>query len=212
MTSVPRYKKTCQEKYGTDNYAKTEEFKEKSQQTCQEKYGTDYYTQTDEYKERSRKTCQEKYGKDCYLQTEDYQNKAYITKKKNHTFNSSKVEEDLTQWLTDKNISFIRQYKSVQYPFRCDFYLPDYDLYIEVQGSWTHGGHPFDSNNPEDIEKLDMWKEKSRDSHFYENAIEVWTQRDVIKRQVAINHKLNYLEIFSMELCDCIRAISGRLK
>ena len=26
-----------------------------------------------------------------------------------------------------------------------------YDLYIEIQGSWTHGPHPYDSNNSDDL-------------------------------------------------------------
>lgn len=204
-------KETCQKKYGVDNYAKTPEFKEKSQQTCQEKYGTDYYTQTDEYKERSRKTCQERYGCDTYLQTKDYQRKAYITKKKNHTFNSSKIEEELAQWLTENNINHIRQYKSELYPYCCDFYLPEYDLYIEVQGSWTHGFHPFDENNPNDIEKLHIWKEKSKTSEYYKNAIEVWTECDVSKRLTAIQNNLNYLEIFSTDLLVCIKSINEKL-
>lgn len=162
-------------------------------------------------KNDQKKTCQERYGCDSYLQTKDYQRKSYITKKKNHTFNTSKIEEELTQWLTKNNIKHIRQYKSELYPFCCDFYFPDYDLYVEIQGSWTHGKHPFDENSPDDVKKLNMWKEKSLNSEYYKNAIEVWTECDVKKRLTAKQNNLNYLEIFSTQLGECIDIINEKL-
>lgn len=42
-------------------------------------------------------------------------------------------------------------------------------------------------------------KEKAKKSKFYENAINVWTQRDVRKRNVAKENNLNWLEFFSLK-------------
>ena len=90
-------------------------------------------------------------------------------------------------------ISYICEYnKDVRYPFNCDFYLPYYDLFIEINGHWTHGQHPFDKNNENDILTLNLWK--SKNTEFYDNAINVWTKRDVNKRTIAKTNNLNYLE------------------
>lgn len=105
--------------------------------------------------------------------------------------------------MKNNNIKFIRQYKSSQYPFACDFYLTDYDTYIEIQGLWTHGGHPFDKNNQNDIDKLNFWKSKK--SEYYKDAIKTWTIRDVQKRNIAKNNNLNYYEFFSCRVCDIIK-------
>ena len=102
----------------------------------------------------------------------------------------------------------IRQYKEERYPWHCDFYIKSLDLFIEINGNWTHGPHPFDKNNPEDIELLELWK--SKDSKFYNCAIKTWTDRDIQKRTKAKENNLNYIEIFSTrinEIIDIIKAI-----
>lgn len=67
-------KNTCYKKYGTSNYSKTLECKNKVKLSNLEKFGKDYYTQTDEYKERVKETSQKLYGVDYYTQTEEYSN------------------------------------------------------------------------------------------------------------------------------------------
>ena len=79
--------------------------------------------------------------------------------------------------------------------------MVDYDLFIEYQGTYHHGGEPFDNNNELHIKKLSEWKERS-ENHInsdYKEAIRVWTIKDPLKRSVAKNNKLNYLEIWSEE-------------
>lgn len=75
------------------------------------------------------------------------------------------------------------QYKSKEYPFCCDFYVPELDLYIECNYHWTHGGHPYDPANDNDKRRLESWKQKI--SKYYNNAIKVWTERDILKRETA---------------------------
>jgi hypothetical protein len=96
------------------------------------------------------------------------------------------------------------------YPFSCDFYLPDYDLYIEIQGHWTHGGHPYNENNSDDVNKLSYWK--SKNNRYYNNAIYTWTDLDVRKRKIAQKNNLNYLEIFSHHLDECITKFEDFIK
>ena len=57
------------------------------------------------------------------------------------------------------------------YPFHCDFYIPSLNLYIEYNGSWTHGKHPFDSLSKEDQNRLKEMKAKAVNSKYYNNAI-----------------------------------------
>lgn len=123
--------------------------------------------------------------------------KEYETKKKNNSFNTSKPEENLYKQLLEQyNGKVIRRYKEERYPFYCDFYIPDEDLFIELNNHWTHGGKPFDPNDKECKEKLAFWEEKAKVSQFYENAIKTWTVRDVEKQRVAKENQLNYKIIY----------------
>ena len=137
--------------------------------------------------------------------------KIFNTKRKNKTLTSSKIEKDIIIWLKENNINFKYQYYSNLYPYRCDFYFPDYNLYIEIQGHWTHGKHPFDETNINDINKLNKWFEKSKKSKFYKQAINIWTCRDVKKRKTAELNNLNYLEIFSYNLNECLSIIKNKI-
>ena len=117
---------------------------------------------------------------------------------------SSKVEIDFYKYLIN-TFSFENvdpQHYDDQYPYSCDFFIPGLNLYIEIQGSWTHGKHPFNPDDKKDNEKLNYWK--SKDSEYYNNAIYTWTDLDVRKRVCARDNHLNYLEIFSNNIEDCI--------
>ena len=72
-------KKSCLEKYGVDNYSKTNECKEKVKATNKKLYGEEYYRQTNEYKDRVKNTCQEKYNNDTYLGSKVYKEKVKQT-------------------------------------------------------------------------------------------------------------------------------------
>lgn len=83
------------------------------------------------------------------------------------------------------------------YPFPCDFYISELDLYIEYQGFWTHGKHPFNINDQEDKLKLLEWKNKN--TKMYNCAINTWTIRDPLKRKTAKENNLNWVEFFTVE-------------
>ena len=167
----------------------------KIKETTYNRYGVDSFTKTQQFKEF------------ISAQQLNIQNKQYKTKKDNHSFNKSKIEKELENYFIENNINYISQYRSDEYPFSCDFYFPDSNYYIEVQGNWTHGQHPFDNTNVDDVEILNMWKSKSEKSKFYKNAICVWTENDVKKRNIAKENGLNYLEIFSCDFYDCLEQL-----
>jgi len=202
-------RQTCISRFGNEYPLQSASIREKSKETCLDKYGDEHYMRTDEFREKYKQACLEKYGVENPSQSRDVIEKIYETKKANNTFNTSKIEEQLKQYFTDNNINFIHQYRSDKYPFSCDFYFPDKDLYVEIHGSWTHGFHPY-TGSEEDLAMVDRWKSKS--TAYYDNAIETWTIRDVKKRDVAKQNSLNYIEIFSIDLETCIYTINNFIK
>lgn len=191
-----KIKQTNLERYGVEYNMQCKEIYEKVNKTFLEKYGVKHYTQTKEYSEKARKTCLERYGVEYASQYPETIKKMVDTKRRNHTFNTSKPEKEIYMLLCEKFSDVKRQYKSELYPFACDFYIPELDLYIEYQGFWSHGKQPFDENDPECIKRLE--KLKSRNTLFFHNAIDVWTVRDPLKRKTAKENNLNWLEFFNM--------------
>ena len=125
--------------------------------------------------------------------------KEYITKKRNNSFNKSKVEENFYKQLLElnKTKTIYRQYKDDnRYPYYCDFYIKEDDLFIELNVHWTHGGRPYDPLNSFCQKQLLEWQQKAKTSQFYKNAIDIWTKRDVEKQLCAKEHNLNYKVIY----------------
>ena len=124
--------------------------------------------------------------------------KEYLTKKKNNSFNTSTVEKELYEQLLKENVNktIYRNYKCDRYPYYCDFYILEDDLFIELNAHWTHGGKPFDPEDENCLVQLSLWKEKAKTSKFYEQAIETWTRRDVEKAECAKQNNLNYKVIY----------------
>lgn len=116
----------------------------------------------------------------------------------NNTFNTSSPEDNYYKELINKygEEDVIRWYSDERYPFVCDFYIPSEDLFIELNKHWTHGGHPFDETNLDDIYQLEQWQEKAETSKYYKNAIYTWTMLDTKKQEYAKKNNLNYRVIY----------------
>ena len=121
--------------------------------------------------------------------------KRIATKRKNGTLNSSSDELQFEQALVKifGQSGYIAQYSDLRYPYKCDFYIPSFDLFIELNHHWTHGNHLFNKDSSLDLEKLANWQCKSQHSKFYKQAIYVWTELDPKKLNCAKEHNLNYL-------------------
>ena len=118
------------------------------------------------------------------------------TMKLNGTSGKSKEEDKLYDSLIQKYPNVKRHYVCDLYPFPCDFYIPEIDTYIEYNGFWMHGDERYIGTD-EQIEKVKLWE--SKNAIQYKRAIETWTKRDVLKRTIANNNNLNYLEFFNMD-------------
>ena len=231
---------TCLEKYGTEHIAELEEIKSKIEQTCLDKYGANNPQKNKEIHEKSLQTRVEKYGdtkmygtksfKDTVVKTfiEKYgfptpskspiikektrQNnlkkygtewatpKINETKHKNKSWNQSNIEKHLYSLLLKKFPNTKSPYDEHPiYTFACDFYIPELDLLIEYNGTWTHGKEPFNKNKKEHVELLKSMEEKAISSKYYKNAIYTWTDLDVRKQTIAKENNLNYLYFYTEE-------------
>ena len=207
-----KQQKTMIDKYGKENPMFIDSIKDKMRSNNMKKYGVEWVTQREDVKRKSIETCLERYGSelddvipDNAIKLNCVKRQILKTKKKNKTFNSSSIEKQFEAYLKENNINYITQYKSGVYPFYCDFYFPDNDLYLEINAHWTHGRHPFDSTNKDDLLVLEQWKKKN--TEFYNTAVMVWTVRDVLKRETAKKNNLNYLEVFSNKLDKIVDTI-----
>lgn len=171
-------KRLTKEKHGSENYRNVEKAKE----TYKKKWGEYNISKTN-------------YFRDFISNNKDkIMSKIYNTKRKNNSFNISHIEDRIYNEIVKKYPSVIRQYHEKRYPFYCDFYIPERDLFIEYQGNWTHGGEPY-IGTPEQQEKINLWK--SKNTAFYNKAISDWSIRDVLKRKTAKDNKLNWIEFFN---------------
>ena len=194
--AIDKVKNTVIKKYGVDNVSKSKIIKQKKIDTCISNYGVKYPMQSEIVRNKSINTCLNIYGCKSISQVDKIKQQKFNTMKLNNSFCISKPEQKLFNNLLNIYQNICYQYKSELYPYHCDFYLPNFDLYIEYNGTWTHGKHPFNKDDKDDIELLNIWKVKSKTSEFYKSAIETWTVRDVNKRNIAYQNKLNFIEIF----------------
>ena len=190
-----KIKQTNIQKYGVDNLFKNDIIKEKIKQTNIQKYGVDYLFKSNIIKEKIKQTNIQKYGVDNPLKNKEIWKKSQDNRQ---ISSKSKLENNFLNYLKLKYESddIITQYKSKEYPYYCDFYIKSINLYIEIQGHWTHNDHPFDINNLNDQQIMNIWRTKSLSDNYYKNALNTWTIKDVEKRNTAIQNNLNYLEIF----------------
>ena len=186
---------TCINKFGVDSPSKNKEVREKIKQTNIQKYGVDNPLKNKEIREKIKQTNIQKYGVDNPLKNKEIWKKSQDNRQ---ISSKSKLENNFLNYLKLKYESddIITQYKSKEYPYYCDFYIKSINLYIEIQGHWTHNDHPFDINNLNDQQIMNIWRTKSLSDKYYKNALNTWTIKDVEKRNTAIQNNLNYLEIF----------------
>ena len=171
------------------------EIYQKISQTCINKFGVDSLLKNKEVREKIKQTNIQRYGVDNPLKNKEIWKKSQDNRQ---ISSKSKLENNFLNYLKLKYESddIITQYKSKEYPYYCDFYIKSINLYIEIQGHWTHNDHPFDINNLNDQLIMNKWRTKSLSDKYYKNALNTWTIKDVEKRNTAIQNNLNYLEIF----------------
>lgn len=165
-------------------------------QTKLDKYGDENFNN----REKAAETCLKRYGVSNVSQLPYIIQKIFETKRRNGTVNTSKPEEELYEKLVEEygQENVLRQYKDkLRYPFRCDFYIKSEDLFIELNAHWTHGGRPWNQDDPECQKQLAIWQEKAKEHPAYADAIQTWCFSDTKKAQTAKENKLNYISFYN---------------
>lgn len=196
-------KKTMLDKYGVENASQSEEIKKKKIETCRKNYGIDYNLQRKEtiakthsdevikkQSESRKKTLRRKYGVENSYLIDDVVKDAYEKKK-------SKSEQYFEDMLREFNIKFIAQFKDEYYPYFCDFYLPKYNCYIELNIFWSHQQCWFDVTDKNCKKKLKHLQDKinttsGKSCAHYKKSLRTWTEVDLEKREMARKNDLNY--------------------
>ena len=179
--------------YGFITPRKNELVKEKSKQTCLKRYGVEYTGQIKEKIEKTKQTNNIRYGGNSPMSSKEIADKVNITKRKNLKHNGSSKEEKYIFSLIQKKFpNAILHYTSELYPFICDFYIPEFDLYIEYNGFPTHGPHPYDKNSKEDKELLNQLKKRFKNKNI------AFGKGDILKRYIANKNKLNFKELWDV--------------
>lgn len=196
--------------YSKINYKKATE---KCKQTTYNKYGVESVLQLPEIRDKSftetakkkrlahsKETFINNYGVDTPFKVHNIKKK--IARTKEHNNHRSKLEIYFESILIENNIKFESNYSDERYPYSCDFYIFEYDMFIEIHNYWHHGTHFYDSNNTDDINILNHWKEKAKTIPQYQQAIQKWTVIDLEKLTCANIHHLNYIVLWNKDDID----------
>lgn len=201
---LERVRKTRLDRYGDENYNN----REKNLKTCLERYGVDNPAKSEKIKEIIRKNAVQTRIKNHTTQKELLQNQDYLknyvaktreTKRKNGTTNTShEFEDKLINYLREKypEYEIIQSYSiDPRYPYECDCYIKELDLFIEFQGLYYHNYKPF-VESEETIKEYNTLIAKGKQKAVIAN---VWRYRDVEKRECAKKNNLNYLEYWEKQ-------------
>lgn len=200
--ALQKIKETNLKKHGYEMPLQSEEVRNRIKETNLRKYGVEQPLSSEHIQSKRRNTCQKRYGGNSPMCDIQIAEKSFRKRIKNHTWSSSKPEENLFSYIKEKFPNVKRQYKDKErYPWFCDFYIPEIDLFLELNGHWTHGPHIYCENSKYDKKQIEFWKKKyDNGKHpLYLKAIEAWTIYDVKKRETAKKNNLNYKEVWSLQ-------------
>lgn len=220
---LKKAKSTINEHYGVSSPAKSCVVKEKMAKTNIEKYGYIAPACSKQVSDKIKQTNIAKYGADSYFKSYDYKllrekhkkewvEKAINSALRNGTRYSSKPEKKMYEILCSivGQDDIIRQHKTREYPFLCDFYLVKENIFIEYNGTYFHNDCLFDEIR--DREKYLNLLEKCTDEHpTYKRILDVWVYGDVRKYNTAKNNDLNFIFLYKNWDEDWVSFTKGRV-
>lgn len=158
--------------------------KNKNKTTNMLRYGVEHNWNNGILRKNCENTMKERYGV-----THNWQSGKLRSKEK---LKVSQLEQTLIDYLELYKISYEYRYydETGKYPYECDFYLPNYDMFIEINGTALHDTHIFNPYSKKDNETLEYCKSRV-DSSWYQSKVRIWL-KDYEKYQTAIKYNLNY--------------------
>lgn len=125
---------------------------------------------------------------------------------KNSGYNSSYDEEFIEEKLKEKYPNLIMSYTDDRFinpetnrHFQLDFYDPDSDTGFNYNKHIKHGRRKFNKNDPNCIMDVKWLESMAEPDNFYEKILHTWRDLDPLKRSVAKEAGLNYIEWFNID-------------
>lgn len=155
-------------KYGVENAQQNISIRSRTIKTTEDRYNVEYSFLSESAKRKARQnshaietknkiqnTCLKKYGETNPAKSKEIKQKSRNTVLFKHRIDFSKERIDLSilelntigtkieQMFYNNLINFTVLYNvsSDKYPYLCDFYIKELDLYIELNITWTHMWH-----------------------------------------------------------------------
>lgn len=203
---VESTKKTCLDKYGTNCILTIKENLDKSHSKEANEKRRNTYLSKDitEIQNKIKQTCIDRYNVDNGFKIDKAiknKNSSEARRKANYTMRQKRKYDSPTDYfeneLNKRNIEYICEYSSKEYPYNCDFYIPKDNLYIEINIHPTHNGRFFNKTSIYDLNEVEYFK--SKHSEYYNKIIEVWTIRDLEKYDCAKKNNLNYICFWNIQ-------------
>lgn len=151
------------ERYGVRNPFQSEELKEKMRKTNIQKIGVEYPSQSKDVRDKMKKTSLKNYGFEFPTQNREH---LYDRFKKgvtihyiDHLTYQGSYEKDFILKYKDKirienGLSIVYEYLGEKKVYHSDYYLPDFDLVIEVKSSYWYSVHQDQCKAKEEYTKL----------------------------------------------------------
>lgn len=189
------YASTCSHKCAHN----TKEYWNTFKNSMKNKYGVEYSMQLELCRKKAATTYSKRL-KSGYYDGGCSDISSHTSDKEKLVYNTLKpIYPDILQYYKDKRYSNPRN----DLRWECDFYIPSLDLFIEVQGFRTHGGHPYNKRNIDDIIMVEkLTQEYLNGKTFSKDILYTWTKKDPFKRYIANKNKLNFLELFPNDLTE----------
>lgn len=198
---VRRQKQTNLLLHGNENYNNIEQMK----QTKLERYGDTFghrdkisntwNNRSDTEKQRITQmrvnTKRQRYGDSLCTNIEQEKEQWRLSMQGKNQTMSNWEKEAYDKLVTKFNKVYYNYYDKSRYPYLCDFYIEDIDMFIELNYHWSHGGEPYNATKSQ-LDLVNEWRNKG----WYGN-IKTWTVKDVQKRSFAKSNNLNYKEFFT---------------
>ena len=188
--------KTCLERYGVASSFQLKDIQEKAKRTLFEKYGAENYAKSEEYQIRVPEIQEKIY------QTQKKQGTLYkrFSKTEEQAYQlllQYFPKEDITRQYKTKEYPFNCDFyiKSLDLYIECQF--SQYHGHRKFHLPFN----PKDRTHLEQVQKLKELEEQnsSRQKSQYTRMLKVWTIEDPLKRKTAKENNLNWIEFFSLK-------------
>ena len=206
---IDKRKQTNLERYGYKCVFLNDTVKEKCKLTHLNNLGVENPFQSEEIKNKIKQKHLEHFGVEHPMQNKDIVQKTqkaiYNTRRSNN--NRSQIELYFEDKCKEYDIDFKANYQDDRYirddgyKWKCDFYFPKYDMFIEIHFMATHNNHLFDMNNAEDLKWLEHCKTNPK-NWVEKLQVSIWADQDVQKVNIAKKNNLKYIILWNYSDID----------